>query len=97
MRRRQWFVAGVGLELAAVGLAVALFTTPLERHILSGGSWFILVTALQIASGAASIAAWKGHRDVIGLTALAVTILTGLLLTGLVFVFLLIEALSGLR
>jgi len=97
LSRRQWFIVGIGLELLAVGLIAALFTTPLERHFFSGAGWFILVTALQVGSGAASLGAWSRQRDAIGLIGLALAILTAVLITAFALVFLMIKALSGLR
>jgi hypothetical protein len=97
LRRRRWFTVGVGLELLAVGLIVALFKTPLRTHLLSGAAWFIAVTVLQIGAGAASFAAWSGQRDAIGVTGLAFAIVTAVRVTAFVFVFFLILGLSGLH
>jgi hypothetical protein len=95
-RRKRWFTAGVLLLLVSVALVISLFITPLERHLFNGGTWFGIVTGLQVASVIALGTAGT-KRDTLGVTARSFAVVSVILALGLTFVFVAILSLSGLR
>jgi anti-sigma-K factor RskA len=95
--RRRWMWAGTATGSVSLVLIVALFTTSLERRLLSGFLWFLVVSALFTSSAVSLLLVWRVRSDRLGLTALALGLVAALVLAGFILFFLLVSSLSGLH
>jgi hypothetical protein len=95
--RRRWMWAGTATGSVSLLLTIALFTTSLERRLLSGFFWFLVVSALFTTSAVSFLLAWRVRSDRLGVAALALGLVAALVLAGFILFFLLVSALSGLH